>query len=101
MLTNKVKRLAELERQIAASHKQSKNKLTDTIWEQLSDAEHDAMFAAIKRREQPGYKDTAEDKAILQRWAEAVHEVVPMDVELSIGLRDWAMAFVEAVKSHA
>jgi hypothetical protein len=76
---NKLKRLVELERQLAASHEQATDKRIAAIWEQLSEEEQSAMFATLDRREQPGYVFTAEDEAIEQCWLEAVQVVVPED----------------------
>lgn len=100
MLTNKAKRLAELERQIGARHKQATNLRLEAIRAQLSRDDLAAVDASLERREQPGYQLTPEDRAIEQRWVEVVRAVLPKSEMVSVGLLDWALAWCEAVKNH-
>ena len=96
MLGSKIKRLGELESRIAASHKQTAEKHLEAIWEQLSDAEHKAMWASLERREQPGYMLNEEDHALEQRWHEAVCAVVPKDRQLVL---HWQAVSVSVVNT--
>ena len=100
MLGSKSKRLAELERQIAASYEQATSKRLEAIWEQFSEDERDAVIASLERQVQPGYEFTAEDKAIEQRWYEAVCVVVPEAQHTALRWREWALAWCEAIRKH-
>ena len=98
MQMSKTKRLAELERLLAASHEQETDKRREAIWAQFSEAEFEALSASLDRREQPGYVLTAEDAALEQRWLEAVQVVVPEDQWVSLNRREWALAWCKAVR---
>jgi hypothetical protein len=100
MLVSKTKRLAELERELAASHEQATDKRREAILAQLSEAEREALFASVERREQPGYMLTTEDKAIERRWLEAVYVVVPEAQHTALRWREWALAWCEAIRKH-
>lgn len=96
MLMSKSKRVAELERRLAAIHAQEAERKREAIWAQFSDDEQKLALASMERREQPGYVLTAEDEAIERRWAEAVQAVVPA----AYHWREWAVRFGEAVRAH-
>lgn len=100
MLVNKLKRLVELERQLAASHEQATEQRVDAIWAQFSDAEREAAIASLERQVQPGYVYTAEDEAIEKRWYEAVRVVMPEAQMLVLHRREWALAWCEAIRKH-
>ena len=100
MLGSRIKRLAELERQIAATHKQATEQRLDAIWAQFSETEHDAVVSSLERQVQPGYEFTAEDKAIEQRWYEAVCVVVPEAQHTALRWREWALAWCEAIRKY-
>ncbi len=101
MLTSKIKRLGELEQRIAARHRQAAEQRRRAIWAHFSRDERERVIASAERREQPGYVLTAEDEAIDQRWLEAVLAVLPESEWLRINYLDWALAWCEAVRSHA
>ena len=101
MQASRAKRLAELERSLAATHEQAREVYLDAIVAQHSSAEFEALKASLARQLEPGYVFTAEDKAIEQRWHEAVQAAVPADQRLVAEWREWALLWCEAVKSHA
>lgn len=100
MLGSKIKRLAELEQQVAASFRQATDKRLQAIWAQYSDAEHGALLASLERRAQPGYTLTAEDEAVERRWYEAVQAVVPAPQQTAIRWQEWALAWCEVIRKH-
>lgn len=100
MQGSKLKRLAELERQLAASHEQATEQRVEAIWAQFSDAEREAVIASLERQVQPGYVYTVEDEAIERRWHEAVQVVMPEAQMLALRWREWALAWCEAIRKH-
>lgn len=100
MLGNKSRRLAELERQIAARHEQAENKQLEAICAQFTEAGLEAMRASVQRCEQAGYVRTAEDEALERRWDEAVERTVPEVERMIYGWRAWALAWCEAVRKY-
>jgi hypothetical protein len=100
MLESNSKRLAELERRLAASHKHITDAQAEAVWAQYSDDELEALKASVERREQPGYVLMAEDQAIERRWYEVVQATVPKVERVRLGRREWALAWCEVVKSH-
>jgi tRNA pseudouridine-54 N-methylase len=104
MQGNKLKRLAELERSLAATHEQAIEKHQEALWAQFSDDELEQVIASVARREQPGYVLTAEDKAIERRWYEAVQATlttVTMDQRAKFEWRAWAVEWGKAVRRHS
>ncbi len=101
MQGNKLKRLAELERSLAATHEQAIEKHQGALWAQFSDDELEQVIASVARREQPGYVLTAEDRAIERRWYEAVQATVPEDQRVLSDWRAWAVAWGKAVRRHS
>jgi hypothetical protein len=75
MLGNKIRRLAALERRLAATHKQITDAQLEAVWAQYSDDELEALRASVERREQPDYVLTAEDQAIERRWRKATQRL--------------------------
>lgn len=100
MLGSKIRRLAELERQLAARHEQAIDQYYGVLWRQFPDSELERITASLERREQPGYVLTAEDEAIEQRWYEAVQAVVGVDQRVQVERQEWALAWCEAVRKH-
>ncbi len=100
MPKNHAKRLAELERRLAATYKQVTEGQREAIWAQFSDEELRLANASLERRERPGYELTAEDEAIERRWHELVQMVVPEPQRAVSGRRAWAVEWGEAVRKH-
>lgn len=101
MPKNTDKRLAELERRLAATHERATESQREEIWAQFSDEERDAALASLERRQQPGYRLTAEDKTIERRWYEVVQAVVPEAEWVSLNWREWAVQWGKAVRAHS
>ncbi len=96
MLASRSKRLAELERSLAATHEQAIEKHQEALWAQFSDDELEQVIASVTRREQPGYVLTAEDRAIERRWYEVVEATVP----LSLRWQGWAIEWGKTIKRY-
>ena len=101
MQASRAKRLAELERSLAATHEQVTERYQKAVRARFSRAELEQIIASVDRRELPGYVLTAEDKAIEQRWHEAVQAEVPEDLRRLFEWQAWAIEWGKAVKSYA
>ena len=104
MQTTKKHRLAQLERRLAADTEQVAEHWQQVAWERFTadrtEEEIEAILTSIERWQQPGYAPSPEDRALDQRWEEAVRAVLPEPERRALSRREWALAWCKGIRQH-